>query len=391
MKTKMMSIFLAFCMLVSLLVPVSAAESTSANSASEQETYEDQFIDNSTYVVDADELPHTPYNPLPIKEENPARTNSNSTTVIIHDNPEDSLSTIAPQAVYGPYTTLETMADQKMQVVVAGLKNAGVLSVVKYAGYECYKFSNGGNTVYVTRDAFYKQQKATPTRSISDDATTAINSRDTSKKYTTIIRSSPYTYNGNKVYHWSFARIGINVFHAKNDSELAMSAEITQAYDFDVYPYSIQDTSKATLKVQPTMAIRIASCGSGNARCYFDSYEFRGLGENTSTSALGKVVKVAFYGSKLAGDIVAGSLTIGTLYSVCNDVVNLSKATSSSRTSYLTNLLPLSSSSHYLYKFETPVPYPLRLTNDYSTMELGITGTITSSLKYAVYYGWTVS
>ena len=143
MKTKMMSIFLAFCMLVSLLVPVSAAESTSANSASEQETYEDQFIDNSTYVVDADELPHTPYNPLPIKEENPARTNANSTTVIIHDNPEDSLSTIVPQAVYGPYTTLETMADQKMQVVVAGLKNAGVLSVVKYAGYECYKFSSG--------------------------------------------------------------------------------------------------------------------------------------------------------------------------------------------------------------------------------------------------------
>lgn len=386
MKTKMMSMFLAFCMLASLVIPASAAEPTVA---SEQGIHEDQFIDNSTYLVDPDELPHTPYNPLPVKEENLSVTNS--TAVVIHDDPEDSLSTVAPKAVYGPYTKLETMADEKMQVVVAGLKSSGVLSVVKYAGYECYKFSSGGNTVYVTRDAFYKQQKATPTRSISDEATTAINSRDTSQKYTTIIRSAPYTYNGNKVYHWSFARIGVRVFHAKNDSELVMSAETVQSYDFDVYPYSIQEVGKATLKVQPTMAIRIASCGTGSARCYFDSYEFRGVGENTSTNAIGKLVKVAFYGTKLAGDIAAGTLNVGTIYSICNDILNLTKLTNSGRSQYFTDILPLSSSTRYLYKFETPTPHPLKLNGDYSTMELGVTGTITSALKYAAYYGWTVS
>lgn len=93
MKTKMMSMFLAFCMLASLVIPASAAEPTVA---SEQGIHEDQFIDNSTYLVDPDELPHTPYNPLPVKEENLSVTNS--TAVVIHDDPEDSLYNGCPQS-----------------------------------------------------------------------------------------------------------------------------------------------------------------------------------------------------------------------------------------------------------------------------------------------------
>lgn len=54
----------------------------------------------------------------------------------------------ASAAVYGPYTQLETMADDKMQVIVYGLKNSGFSNAVKYGGYTCYKFSYKDYTVF---------------------------------------------------------------------------------------------------------------------------------------------------------------------------------------------------------------------------------------------------
>lgn len=348
------------------------------------EYYEDEVIDESSYIVDESQLTHTPYTP-PSEDEIPVER---PTGLVIRDNPEDGMSTYSTRAVYGPYTGLETMADEKMQVVVNGLKSSGSLNVVSYAGYNCYKFVSGGNTVYVTCDAFYRQQNAKPTRSISSDATTAINNRDTSTKYTTLIRSYQYTYNGNTVYRWSFARVGVETFHAKNNSELVMSVDVIQAYDFDAYPYSLQDIGAATMKVKPTMAIRVTNSGNG---IYFDSYEFRGLGENTTSTTLGNIVNVAYTTSKMIGTVASSSLSVGTVLNLFNEALNLTKSTSSNRKSYLTDIKPLSSSNKYLYKFETPVPYSLKLNNDYSTMELGITGTVTSATQYNAYYGWTIS
>ena len=110
--------------------------------------YQDEIIDNSNYVVDQSELTHTPYEPL-AEEDIPIER---PTDLVISDEPEDAMLSYAPRAVYGPYTKLETMADEKMSVVVNGLKSAGSLKVVKYAGYNCYKFVSNGNTVYVTCD-----------------------------------------------------------------------------------------------------------------------------------------------------------------------------------------------------------------------------------------------
>lgn len=346
--------------------------------------YEDEFIDNSTYTVDESELVHTPYNPLP-EDKIPVEVPH---CQVIHDNPDDPMATYSTRAAYGPYTSLQPMLDEKMSIVVNGLKSAGGASMVKYAGYNCYKFTYNGNSVYVTCDTFYRQQKATPVRSISEDATTATNNRDTSKKYTTIIRSSPYTYNGMTVYRWSFARVGVRAYHVANNTTMIMSAEIQEAYDFDAYYAGLQDIGSAKMKITPTMAIRVTNSGTG---IYFDSYKFEGLGEDTSRTSLGALVGVAYAGKRLIGAIASSTLSVGTIYGLCKASVNLLKTATPTRKSYSTIPEPLYSSNYYLYKFETPTPYSMRLKSDISTMQLGITGNVNSSTKYNVYYGWAVS
>ena len=348
--------------------------------------YQDEIIDNSNYVVDQSELTHTPYEPL-AEEDIPIER---PTDLVISDEPEDAMLSYAPRAVYGPYTKLETMADEKMSVVVNGLKSAGSLKVVKYAGYNCYKFVSNGNTVYVTCDAFYRQQKATVTRSVSDVVTAAINKGSSNPLYTTVIRSKQYTYNGMKVFRWSFARVSVRAFHAKNNSEVVMNVTVQNAYDFDAYYAGLQDIGTSTAKISPTMAIRVTKSPNG---LYFDSYEFRGQGENTSRSELGNLVSIAYSAKKITGTIASASLHVGTVYNICKEILKLTKTNSSNRKSYLTDLTPLSSSNRYLYKFETPVPYPIKLTGDYATMELGITytGNFSSATNYNAYYGWTIS
>lgn len=378
---KVIAMFLSVIMICSL-VPTAFAANINVEVTDD---YVDELIDESTYIVDERGLTHTPYEPL--AEENiPVEYPGQQS---VSDDAEDRIMPQATNAVYGPYTALETMDDSKMQVVVNGLKNSGALDVVKYAGYNCYKFVYNGNTVHVTCDTFFRQQKATPTRSVSSDVTSAINSRNTDPIYTTIIRSAKYTYNGMTVYHWNFARVSVQAFHAKNNSEVVMSVHVNQAYDFDAYTYSLQDITTSRLKIAPTMAIRVTNSGNG---IYFDSYEFRGLGEDTSSSlSLGKIVSVGYTATKMVGAISSSALSVGTIYNLFNLTMDLAKSTSSARKSYLTDIKPLSSSSKYLYKFETPVPYPIRVNGDYATMELGITGTLTSSTKYNAYYGWTVS
>lgn len=71
--------------------------------------YQDEIIDNSNYVVDQSELTHTPYEPL-AEEDIPIER---PTDLVISDEPEDAMLSYAPRAVYGPYTKLETMADEK--------------------------------------------------------------------------------------------------------------------------------------------------------------------------------------------------------------------------------------------------------------------------------------
>ncbi len=166
---------------------------------------------------------------------------------------------------------------------------------MKYGGYTCYKFSYNNKTVYVTTSTFYRQQKATVTRSVSDVSTTAINTGDSDKKYTTVIKSTPYTYNGMKVFHWSFARVGVRTYHAKNYSEIGMGVSVDQAYEFDAYYSGLQDISSAKMKITPTAAIRVTQSPNG---LYFDSYEFRGKGDDTSKTSMGRIVEIAFLAKK---------------------------------------------------------------------------------------------
>lgn len=385
MKTKIFKQFICTLLVISVIFSLSAT-AFAIDDVDITPEYEDEVIDESTYIVDESELVHTPYNP-PSEDEIPVE---NPDCQIIHDDPEDPMvTTYSTRAAYGPYTSLETMVDQKMNVIVNGLKNSGGARAVKYSGYNCYKFTYSGTTVYVTCDTFYRQQNAKPVRSISADATAATNNRETDKVYTTIVRSSPYTYNGMTVYRWSFARVGGHAYHAKNNTVMIMSVELQQAYDFDAYYASLQDIGGAKMKISPTMAIKVTNSGNG---IYFDSYEFKGLGEDTSRTSLGALINIAFSGKRLIGTITSSVLSVGTLLNVCDAAVNLIKHSSSSnRKDYLTDTAPLYNANRYLYKFETPTPFPLRINRDFSTMTLGITGTVTSGTKYNTYYGWTVS
>lgn len=307
-------------------------------------------------------------------------------TVII-DKPTDNLQPlVTTAAIYGPYSTL-SLSDSKMSIVVNGLKSAGQLSVVKYNNQDCYKFTYGGNTVYITKSTFFKTQAASLSSSLSSAISNNINSSNSNYVYATAFKSYQYSYNGMTVYRWSFARIGVRAFQYSN-AEMISSCKIDSAYDFDVYDFSMQDIANSSMVINPTLTMSVANTGSNSL--YFGGYKLQGLGNSCSTSNISSIIDLGYKTAQAIGSV--SGLSFASFYTLYQTAVTLSKATSGGRYQYsCPDIEPLSSGNKYSYKCTTKSPFNIMLTGDLYTMSIGYIGTKTSATNFSGSFSCTIS
>lgn len=363
MKKRMLCIVLTLSLFVSML-PVA-----SARAADDFLPEEDIIIDNCIYApTDETEFNHTPFEPI-TEADIPVEPVTYATTPV--------------------YKNMASLGEDEVHVIMDTIKNSAEIRAVQYSGEYCYKFGSGSNVFYVTCAAFHTAKKVFASESLTATVTKALNANDSSYKYTTLMRSYEGSWNGMSVLRWSFVRVGVRAFTAKNNSEVALSVRVNESFDVDAYDYILRDKVKCSLKVTPDMTARITNTGS-KSLC-FDSYEFRGIGENISSSVdMSKIVQLG-YQTKEAVGALAGGLTTSTLYGAYQAGLNLVKASSGSRKSYSTDLYPLSDKGKYPYMFTTPTPFAVKLAEDYATMELGLLGDRTSTTKFSVAFTWTAS
>lgn len=363
MKKRLLCIVLTLSLFVSML-PVA-----SASAVDDFSPEEDIIIDNCIYApTDETEFNHTPFEPI--------------TEADIPNEPVTC-------AVTPVYKNVASLGEDEVQVIMDAIINDVEVRAVQYSGEYCYKFGSGSNAFYVTCAAFHTAKKVFASESLSATVTKALNANDSSYKYTTLMRSYEYSWNGMSILRWSFVRIGVRAFTAKNNSEVVLSVKVDESFDVDAYDYILRDRVKCSLKVTPDMTARITNTGTKSL--YFDSYEFRGVGENISSSVdMSKIVQLGYQTTKAVGAL-AGGLTTSTLYGAYQAALSLVKASSGSRKSYSTDLYPLSNSGKYPYMFTTPTPFAVKLAEDYATMELGLLGDRTSTTKFSVALTWTAS
>lgn len=288
-----------------------------------------------------------------------------------------------------PYTTL-SIPDEDMHVIVQAIRTNAQIRATNYGGIYCYRFTYGGKSVYVTCDTFTRARSAGVSEATSSAVTDNLNNHLSEYTYTTMMRSYRYTWNGMDVYRWSFVRVGVRAHRAFNNSVVYYTTEVVEAYDFDAYAYSVQDTAPCSLKVTPTMTLRISNSSNG---AYFDSYEHEGTGENISGSTIdiASMVKIGYSASKIVGTVTAAGLSSGTLFSVFNLAVNLIKTTSGTRKSYDSINYPLSSGKAYTYSFSVETPFAIRYASDVAQMGMGITGDTAGTARFIAAITWAAS
>lgn len=327
-------------------------------------TEETVFAHNCEPVVDSADVPY---------ESMPARTYA----ATIGTSPSN------------PYTTLN-IPDEYLSIIIDCIKDNLQVRAINYGGKYIYEFTSGGESVYVTCDTFTKNRSASISKAVSSNVTNNLNNKINEYTYTTMMKSYYYSWNGMDVYRWSFVRIGVRAHRALNNSIVYFTTEVQEAYDFDAYAYSVQDPVPCSLRVTPTMTIRISDAKSG---VYFDSYEYEGTGENISgtTINIASMVNIGYSAVKLAGTITASGLTPGNLYSVYSLAVNLNKTTSGSRKTYDSINYPLSDSRGYTYKFSVATPFAIRYASDVAQMGMGLTGDTAGTAKFSAELTWAAS
>lgn len=84
-----------------------------------------------------------------------------------------------------------------------------------------------------------------------------------------------------------------------------MFKQVSKQFDVDAYDFILRDRVKCSLKVTPDMTARITNTGAKSL--YFDSYEFRGVGENISSSVdMSKIVQLGYQTTKAVGALAGG-------------------------------------------------------------------------------------
>lgn len=381
-KTKrLLSVFLVAVSMMQLMTPALAAESHLEDESLPMSAIlqnELQVIDNSSYEVTEETVFERNFEPVV----DPA-------DVPYEPMPARTYAATAGTSPSNPYTTLN-IPDEQLNIIIDCIKDNVQVRAVNYGGEYIYEFTSGGESVYVTCDTFTRARTASISTATSSGVTNNLNNKVNEYTYTTMMKSYYYSWNGLDVYRWSFVRIGVRAHRAMNNSIVYFTTEVEEAYDFDAYVYSVQDPVPCSLRVTPTMTLRISDAKSG---VYFDSYEYEGKGENISGSTINiaSMVDIGYSAVKLIGTIASTGLTAGNLYSVYNLAVNLIKETSGTRKTYDSINYPLSDSRGYTYKFSVATPFAIRYATDVAQMGMGLTGDTAGTAKFSAALTWAAS
>lgn len=316
----------------------------------------------------------------------------NPNGIVVNDRPEDSL--IIPKAanssrattnyIYGPYTNL-SLSDDKMLIILNHLQNTYETYAVNYNGTYCFKFTSGNDILYINANAFAKSATGISSQP-SGTVSTYLNANNSAMVYATAYKSIYFTYNNTDAYQWNFARFGTQAYFHSN-AEIYVNASVERAFSVDVYGYVIRGPYPASISIKPTLPVNITNTGASSF--YFGGYRYSGQGGNTSATNLGPIIQVGYKTAQAAGNI--SGLSVSTVYNLFNDMVRLTKGSSGSRTTYLCQPAPLTSTNIYSYSCSTPSPFTIEKAGDYCTMQLGLRGTKTSTTRFSVPCTFSIS
>lgn len=312
--------------------------------------------------------------------------------IVVNDRPEDPIITpkvanssrATTNYIYGPYTNF-SLSDDKMLIILSHLQNTFETYAVNYNGTYCFKFTSGNNILYMGADAFARSTTGMSSQP-SDTISTYLNSGNSGMVYATAYKSIYFTYNNTDAYQWHFARFGTQAyFHS--DAEIYVNTSVERSFSVDVYGYVLRGPYPTSISIKPTLPVNITNTGANSL--YFGGYRYSGQGGNTSATNLGPIIQVGYKTVQALGNI--SSLSVSTVYSLFSDMVSLVKGSSGSRTTYLCQPAPLTSTNIYSYSCSTPCPFAIEKTGDYCTVQLGLRGTKSNMTRFSVPCTFSIS
>ena len=107
-----------------------------------------------------------------------------------------------------------------------------------------------------------------------------------------------------------------------------------------------------------------------------------GVGGDTSTTSIGKLIKIGYETSKTIGSVASG-LTVATMYDLYEKAIALTKKNGTRKTySTISESLSDPSNKKYAYECSTKAPFNLRLKGDNWSFIIGTKGKPVTSTTY---------
>lgn len=307
----------------------------------------------------------------------------------IVDSQEDPITTnqnARTATIYGPYTSLSNISDDKMQIIFNGMKNAGDVYAVTYNGTTCFKFESGNTIIYLACTLFLNESKST-TGVLSTLLTSALNGDTSEKHYITAYASTPSSTAGMSGYAWHFARISAQVGRS-NNTEITYKIKIEDAFRVDFYGALYSSVGyPSRLDITPTAGVRITNAGTGGL--FLSSFELSGVGESPSAMSIGDLVNLGYLMEAAAG--VVSNLSPGTILSLFGSALDLKKESSDH---YVAEKILFEigegSNRKYVYNCSNEAPQTLREPGDYYLVDIGYRGEITDTARFSVSFTRTL-
>lgn len=305
--------------------------------------------------------------------------------IVINDRAEDPLITskaantsqATTNYIYDPYNDF-LLSDDKMLIILNHLQNTYETYAVNYNGTYCFKFESGNNILYMNTNAFARSSNGMSSQP-SGTLSTNLNTNNSNMVYATAYKSTYFSYNNTDTYQWNFARLGTQAyFHS--DAEIYVNTSVERSFSVDIYGYVIIGPYPSSISINPTLPVNITNTGANSL--YFGGYRYSGIGGETSSTNLGPIIQVGYKTIQATGNI--SGLSVSTVYNLFNNMVRLTKGSSGTRTTYICQPAPLTSTNIYSYSCSTPCPFGIGKAGDYCTMQLGLRGTKSNTTRFSV-------
>lgn len=284
--------------------------------------------------------------------------------------------------------SFSSLTNSQVETVISAIKQGKDIIRTTYNNKEVFAFTSGSKTIYIPSSQIYKLAQGTcGLSSFNSNLTNYACSGNTSKVYTYVFSSYPYSYNGYTVYRFSIGKLaGQSYYNSSNG--LYFKIRFEDCLAFDVYPTFIFGamTYAGDVKTAPTIKLSITNTGGNNKSLYMGGYELSGVGRSTNSTTIGKAITLGYKSSQILGTVASGGLSAGTVYSLFNDLVSLTKSSVNSGVHYTAEPECLSNSAKniYCYTCSTVCPFLIGKESDYVILKIGLIGTPTTSTKYSI-------